>query len=889
MADSPSTPPGPRPEPPGDETTKRLEARKDTLAATGGSDFRHGRFEPGQRLGSRYRIVALLGQGGMGEVYRADDLELGQSVALKFLPERVVADESWLRRFRNEVRTARQVAHPNVCRIYDIAEEDGHVFLSMEYIDGEDLSSVLRRLGRPSREKAIEIARQICLGLAAAHDAKVLHRDLKPANIMIDGRGRVRITDFGLAGFLDELEQVEARAGTPAYMAPEQLTHGSVSIRSDIYTLGLILHELFTGKCVFETDDIEELKRKHTSGSVTPPSSITEEIDPAVEQVTMRCLQADPEHRPQSVYQVLAALPGSDPLAAALAAGQLPAPELVANARDAGGLSPRVAIGLVVTVLVALVVNYVAFSGTTVMPQHPPTRLSVVAEQIMEDLGFVDLPRISVSGYDGNQALSASLRTTPMTLEQLEESSWPPKYRYWRRWSTAGFHLSHFHVPEIYVVDAPVDEPGRTATIALDSAGRLLALSVAPDLVDPAREGAGEVDWSPIFEHARLSRDDVTPVETDLTPAIFCDTVVAWRLDAHTDDESPAIVLMGASKGRPNYFEYVDLRLDMFKFNHATLVAPEYGAGHAWVLFTLIMVFLAWRNVRAHRVDHSLAFRSALLIGGLYALMEIAAKFIGGSDVSAQIIDIGEGRGAGHFLLHAVQAWVFYLAIEPYVRRVWPRMLVGLIRILSGRLRDPAVGREVLIGLAAGCLLVTFMTLVLAIQWRFIGEEVANLAQSRSLRMIQSPGHYLIHQTHFIASAVMGGLGFAGLVVLSRLLVRHALASAILSVAAIGYFDVIFFIILMGDLKLGALVYAISVGISVVWLCTRIGVLAAMVFMIVTRSMGLFIIEFDEWSTPYNIVTLVSVLALAFYGFWVSLAGQPIFKGMLAEPQPAAQ
>ncbi|MHC4776910.1 MAG: serine/threonine-protein kinase, partial [Planctomycetota bacterium] len=207
---------------PAEETVRRQD-RQDTLAGSEASGFQHGRFEPGQRLGSRYRIVALLGQGGMGEVYRADDLELGQSVALKFLPQRVAADPAWLRRFRNEVRTARQIAHPNVCRIYDIAEEDGHVFLSMEYIDGEDLAGVLRRLGRPSREKAIEIARQICLGLAAAHENKVLHRDLKPANIMIDGRGRVRITDFGLAGFLDELEQAKARAGTPAYMAPEQL------------------------------------------------------------------------------------------------------------------------------------------------------------------------------------------------------------------------------------------------------------------------------------------------------------------------------------------------------------------------------------------------------------------------------------------------------------------------------------------------------------------------------------------------------------------------------------------------------------------------------------------------------------------------------------------
>ena len=139
----------------------------------------HGRFEPGTRLGTRYRIVGLLGRGGMGEVYRADDLELGQSVALKFLPERVAGDPPALDRFRGEVRNARKIAHPNVCRMYDIGEVDGHVFLSMEYIDGEDLAHVLARMGRPSQEKALEIARQLCLGQhVASHRRLDLHRRL---------------------------------------------------------------------------------------------------------------------------------------------------------------------------------------------------------------------------------------------------------------------------------------------------------------------------------------------------------------------------------------------------------------------------------------------------------------------------------------------------------------------------------------------------------------------------------------------------------------------------------------------------------------------------------------------------------------------------------------
>ena len=152
----------------------------------------HGRFVPGTMLADRYRIVSMLGKGGMGEVYRADDLTLGQSVALKLLPDELAFDRKRLEYFYREVRLSRQISHPNVCRVYDIAEVDGRRFLSMEYVDGEDLKGLLRRVGRFPQDRGIEIARQLCAGLAAAHDRGVLHRDLKPANVMIDGRGHVR-------------------------------------------------------------------------------------------------------------------------------------------------------------------------------------------------------------------------------------------------------------------------------------------------------------------------------------------------------------------------------------------------------------------------------------------------------------------------------------------------------------------------------------------------------------------------------------------------------------------------------------------------------------------------------------------------------------------------
>ncbi len=291
--------------------------------SSGAFSLNEGRFLPGRLLAGRYRIIALLGKGGMGEVYRADDLTLGQPVALKFLPEEASRDEGLLERFRNEVRIARRVSHPNVCRVYDVGEVDGNTFFTMEYVDGEDLASLLRRIGRLPQDKAVDIARQLCAGLAAAHAKGVLHRDLKPANIMLDGRGQVVMTDFGLAGLSDEIRGAEIRSGTPAYMAPEQLSGKEVTAQSDIYSLGLVLYEVFTGKRAFTAEALTALVRGGEATTPSRPSSVVKDLDPAIERVILRCLEPEPRMRPKSALSVAGALPGGDPLAAALAAGKL--------------------------------------------------------------------------------------------------------------------------------------------------------------------------------------------------------------------------------------------------------------------------------------------------------------------------------------------------------------------------------------------------------------------------------------------------------------------------------------------------------------------------------------------------------------------------------------
>jgi len=377
-----------------------------------------GGFAPGHVLADRYRIVALVGRGGMGEVYRADDLKLGQPVALKFLPADLERDPAAHDRLLAEVRSARTVSHPNVCRVYDVGDIDGRVFLTMEYIDGEDLASLLRRIGRLPVAKALEVARQLCAGLAAAHDKGLLHRDLKPANVMIDGRGQARITDFGLAVRAGAAATPADFAGTLAYMAPERFRGMPATVQSDLYGLGLILYETYTGKSPFKAGSVQEWERAHTDSTPSSPSALASEIEPAVDRAILRCLEKDPTKRPASAAQVAAALPGGDPLAAALAAGETPSPELVAASGEEGTLPRAKAWLWLAACLIALAV--VPF---TLMPfslaEHvaldlSPDALQTKAREVLQQLGYPDKPADRAWWF----------RTDDEYLERVNRGAW---------------------------------------------------------------------------------------------------------------------------------------------------------------------------------------------------------------------------------------------------------------------------------------------------------------------------------------------------------------------------------------------------------------------------------------------------------------------------------
>src|SRR5882757_4196969 len=489
-----------------------------------------GRFLPGRLIAGRYRIIALLGKGGMGEVYRADDLTLGQAIALKFLPDEAARDEGLLERFRNEVRIARRVSHPNVCRVYDVGDVDGQTFFTMEYVDGEDFASLLRRIGRLPPDKALDIARQLCAGLATAHAKGVLHRDMKPANIMLDGRGQVVITDFGLAGVADQIEGAEVRSGTPAYMAPEQLAGEEVTVRSDIYSLGVVLYEVFTGKRAF-AETTAKAFRSGREETVSRPSSVMRDIDPAVERVILRCLETEPSSRPANVLSVAAALPGGDPLAAALAAGETPSPQLVAASGETAGLRPRVAlvclaaalIGL--TCAISLAIHYSALEKMGL--ELTPEVLTQKAREIIARLGYEKRPMDSAYGIYNNGDVIDNIEKNDKPRPNWNQvlSGRPSLLQYWYRQSPRYMVPTEFHdlmlTPGIMQSYDPPEIVSGMVHVELDPQGRLIHFqAIAPEVESSAAATSVPLDWSALFTAAGLEQSQfqsAQPVWTTLS------------------------------------------------------------------------------------------------------------------------------------------------------------------------------------------------------------------------------------------------------------------------------------------------------------------------------------------------------------------------------------
>jgi len=851
-------------------------------------------FTPGTILADRYRVVALLGRGGMGEVYRADDLRLGQSVALKFLPE-LLADDPLARELLvAEARHARDVAHPNVCRVYDIGElgdpraldehvppgagraaarpRRGRTFLTMEYIDGEDLATLLRRIGKLPPAKALEIARQLCAGLAAAHDRGLLHRDLKPSNVMIDGRGHARITDFGLAVKRADGHTPADFAGTPAYMSPERLHGAPATAQSDLYALGLILYETFTGQPPFKASTPDDWRDVHARSTPRRPSLISRDVEPAVERVILQCLEKEPEKRPRSAAHAGMMLPGGDPLAAALAAGETPSPDMVAAAGAEGTLPRVTAWALLAICFASLALAAVAWQWTGLANLVPfdgsGDVLRARARAILRDIGYEDPAHDSAWGIvpdDQQLRLLASRASTAQRFADMRSvTPTPLSFRY--RQSPAD--LKPLAVEGVVSAIDPAPEVPDEALVYLDSLGRLTFLRVVPPARDPGPGGLTTPDWQPLLAAAGVNGAGLVTVAPIWVPPVAFDRQQAWT---------------GAVNGEPVRFEAAAFRgrivFGVSGEDRAGMPGPAEREGvtrrlvgtavaAVWIVALTAVALLARRNVRMGRGDR----RGALRVAGGVLVLSVSAQMLVGHwvpDLPWLWSMLRTAWGAALFL--AATVWLFYMGLEPFARRTWPQLLIGWTRLLDMRWRDPLVGQGILAGVIYGALNATVGALP---------ETCGRLFNLAATQPHYSPGslgptlRYLARLGGAPLNGVTFGLGLVAVMVMMRFVTRRD--GAVFAAAALVATT---FSIAVVEPRWLDVVQAAIIGVSLVVFVRGYGLLALIGGIAVNALIRMtpWTLDASKWFAWRPGLTVLIVMALAVWGFRNVLGRQSAF------------
>ncbi len=402
----------------------------------------------GAVLGTRYEILQMLGQGGMGAVYKAKDLELDRVVAVKVIRPELAIHPDVLQRFKQELILARQITHRNVIRIFDLSEAQGIKFITMEFIEGQDLKALITEKGCLSFEESVRIIEQVCLALEAAHSEGVVHRDLKPQNIMLDNQGRAAVMDFGIARSIESggMTQTGMLVGTPEYMSPEQVMGEHVDVRSDLFTLGVILYELLTGSTPYKSDTAQSAMFKRTRELPKPPIEVDSAIPKLLSDITVKCLQIDPALRYQSAREILADLEAWR--------GGATRSDASVVARRPRDVSPALkkwipvgAAALLVLLAAGWVLRGRLFSSSSSQPASPTSAVSLavlpfrnasgdqaldwlgssVAETLSTDVGQSSHLRVvsseRVSQIIGDLRLAADTSFDPPTIQRLAELS----------------------------------------------------------------------------------------------------------------------------------------------------------------------------------------------------------------------------------------------------------------------------------------------------------------------------------------------------------------------------------------------------------------------------------------------------------------------------------
>jgi serine/threonine-protein kinase len=755
----------------------------------------------------------------------------------------------------------------------------------MEYVDGEDLASLLRRIGRFPEDRAIAIARQLCAGVAAAHDRGVVHRDLKPANVMIDGDGNVRITDFGIATIAGDGRGSDL-VGTPQYMAPEQLAGVGASTKTDIYALGLILFEVFTGKRAHDAKTIADLKALKDTGTIPTPSSIVRDLDPAVERIMLRCLDRDADRRPASALAVAVALPGGDPLAEALAAGETPSPDLLVAAAETEAVPVLRGLALVAALAMAFAI-YIVLSPRATMAslvplEKPAAVLADRAQQIIAAFGHPERPTDTDTGFNIAPDFPRWLVSTDGSTARWNPArvAIGPALLFWYRTSPRDLNPLSL-LPAITPTDPPLSLSGM-AIVILDTRGRLQEFHSVPPQVD-ARDGTSPAapDWNDVFRAAELAPAGFKTVAPEWTPRNFADQRAAWEGPSPDDARIRLRVEAAAYQGQIVSVQVIGpwaRPSQMQPLTHSALDRAR--ATFAVVLALLLLlgaILLARHNIRANRADR----RSAARIATAYIVVDVAAWVLGGHHLSTITAEVNTLYSiVANAVFRASIVWVLYVALEPHGRRFWPDGLLGWTRLLSGRVRDPRIGREILIGCAMGGALI-LADLGRALGPYLIGRPPGIPSLGEDVRSLAASGRLFLIWDQQFYNSVQSALFIVMLVVVLRLLVRRtwmAIAISLVVASAMAGANMppggVFWLDdLMQVVAIGLIVFAIF----------RFGLLVTVVMMIVDNIPTAVPIVESSWASAPGYLSIALMLALAGFGFYASRTGQPLFGSIRLE------
>ena len=672
----------------------------------------------------------------------------------------------------------------------------------------------------------------------------------------------------------------EIRSGTPAYMAPEQLAGKEVTAQSDIYSLGLVLYEVFTGKRAFTAEALTVLIRGGTATTPSKPSSVVKDLDPAIERVILRCLEPEPRMRPKSALSVAGALPGGDPLAAALAAGETPSPEMVAAAGETTGLSRRIALACLAVILLGLIGAVVLSIRHSALDQMgvelPPEVLTQKAREIITRFGYAVKPADSFYDFDYAGDFTKYIESHDKPRPNWDQilHGRPSLLGFWYRQSPEPLVASEFHnfplmTPGMVDQSDPPRVTSGMVRVGMDPKGRLIVFeAVPPEVFTPSASTPVAFDWNQLFSAAELDPAQFQPAQPTWNSLSSLDTRAAWTGKWPGTDRALRIEA-AAFQGRPVFFRLIS----DWTVPPRMQGKPDSAAQKAAQIIALIialagLITMAWfarRNYRQGRGDRQ---GSMLLAKVVFALMILLWLFRSHLTLGLDIL-IPTLLAIATALLLSGLTFIMYLALEPAVRRYWPQAIISWSRLLTGRVRDALVGRDVLFGVTLGVLWIVVFKTNQFILWQMGGAP--DLYNSDFLLDTRRALGAWLSQ---FPNVIFGTLQFFGIFLGAKALFKKDWLATLMVVA--------FFV----GVRLPGSTHPVINGVTLVVVYLILALIVYR-FGLVALACGMYTVDLVQavsftgdisaWYFPMTIFCLLSVVGLAAWGFYYSLgesAGQ---------------